>query len=96
VLARSSDAALAGDATFLLARTLTRPRDRADVLDRYVARGAPSPYREQATLERAEALLADGDRDGARRLAAELAASTSLPSPTRKRLDALRATLGAR
>jgi RNA polymerase sigma-70 factor (ECF subfamily) len=60
-----SDLALAGDAVFLLARHSPDPAGRASLLEEYIARDPPSPYREQAMVERAEALLRAGDRSSA-------------------------------
>jgi hypothetical protein len=62
----ASDPSLAGDAAFLLARSAASARERAEVLERYVARPRPSPYREQAEVERARALVEAGDAARAR------------------------------
>jgi hypothetical protein len=59
-LLRSSDAALAGDAAFLLARSTDAAAERADVLARYLRANPPEPYRAQARAERATALCEAG------------------------------------
>jgi hypothetical protein len=77
-LLRSSDAPLAGDAAFLLARSASGPAERADVLARYLRTDPPEPYRAQATAERAAALCEAGNVAEAREL---LDAAGASPSP---------------
>ncbi len=92
-LVHAGDPSLAGDATFLLARSLSGPRDRAELLARYLAGGPPSPYRQQALLERADALRSDGDVVRARAIALELRQDPNLPAIVRPGLEALEARL---
>jgi hypothetical protein len=73
------DASLAGDAAFLLARTSSTSGERASVLARYLAKPRPSPYRQQAMVERAGALLASGDEAGGRAIIRTLRAEPTLP-----------------
>jgi hypothetical protein len=73
------DASLAGDAAFLLARSSTTPRERAEILARYLSKPRPTPYREQAMVERAEALLSSGDESAGRAIIRALRAERKLP-----------------
>jgi hypothetical protein len=84
-LLRSSDAPLAGDAAFLLARSAGSASERADVLARYLGTNPPDPYRAQATAERAAALCESGSVAEARAL---LDSAEASPAP-----DVARTTL---
>jgi hypothetical protein len=75
----SADPSLAGDAAFLLLGSMPTPRERLDVLDRYLAKPRPSPYLEQAEVERARALLEAGQEADARALVRTLRADPNLP-----------------
>jgi hypothetical protein len=75
----SADPSLAGDAAFLLSGSMTTPRERLDVLDRYLAKPRPSPYLEQAEIERAGALLGAGQEADARAIVRTLRANPNLP-----------------
>ena len=55
----------------------------------HLATSPPSPYREQASIERAGALVDVGDREGAVAIASALHASTSLPDVARASLSRL-------
>jgi RNA polymerase sigma-70 factor (ECF subfamily) len=67
-----ADPALAGDALFVLVRRTKSPKERAQLLASFLARNPPSPYREQAMVERAEALLDSGDKPQARAIVLSL------------------------
>jgi hypothetical protein len=88
----SDDPSLAGDAAFLLARTFDSPRERAAALAEYLASSPPSPYREQAMVERAHALLDAGDKAGAARIA-EIVKRGAIPAVIRPSLAKLEARL---
>jgi hypothetical protein len=75
----SADPSLAGDAAFLLSGSMSTPRERLEVLDRYLATPRPSPYREQAEVERARALLEVGREADARAIVRTLRAEPNLP-----------------
>jgi hypothetical protein len=75
----SADPSLAGDAAFLLSGSMSTPRERLDVLDRYLATPRPSPYLEQAEVERARALLEAGREAEARAIVQTLRAEPDLP-----------------
>jgi RNA polymerase sigma-70 factor (ECF subfamily) len=76
-----ADHELAGDAMFVLARRTADPKERAQLLAIFLARNPPSPYREQAMVERAEALLDAGDKARARAIVLALRAQ-EIPSFT--------------
>jgi hypothetical protein len=80
---------VAADAALLLARAQPSARDRADVWRAYLATSPPSPYREQASVERASALVDLGDREGAEAIASALHAAASLPDVARAGLSRL-------
>jgi hypothetical protein len=75
----SADPSLAGDAAFLLSGSMSTPRERLDVLDRYLAKPRSSPYLEQAEVERARALLEAGQEADARAIVRTLRANPNLP-----------------
>lgn len=75
----SVDPSLAGDAAFLLSGSMSTPRERLEVLDRYLAMPRPSPYSEQAQVERARALLESGQQAAARAILQTLRAEPNLP-----------------
>ena len=86
----SADPALAGDAAFLLARSMDRPAERAAVLGRYLARRPPAPYRQQALVDQANAFLDADDAPTARAIVVDLHADPALPDvvrPSLARLD---------
>jgi RNA polymerase sigma-70 factor (ECF subfamily) len=89
-LVLSRDASLAADAVFLLARASGSPRQRAAVYASYLAHGPPSPYREQALVDEALALLDGGDAAAAGALAAEVRNGAHVPevvAPSLVRLE---------
>jgi hypothetical protein len=92
-LMKSRDVSLAGDAAFLYAQSFESPRDRGDALAQYLATEPPSPYYEQALVERAQALLDWGDTKGASLLVAELR-DREVPDVIRPSLARLEAKLG--
>jgi hypothetical protein len=73
---------------FLAERWIDEPAKRARRLADYLARRPPSPYREQAIVERGHALLDAGDVAGAREAAAEVERAT-VPSIVRPSLARL-------
>jgi hypothetical protein len=91
----SPDAELAADAVFLEARTSTSPAERAALYARFLASGPPSPYREQAAVDEAVALLEAGDVSGARARAAALRAKGHLPGIASEALERLERALAA-
>ena len=88
-LLASANLALAADAAFLLARSASAPADRADVWGRYLARHPGTPYREDAMLERAGALIAAGGSEDAADLLAELSTEATLTKVQQVRLQSL-------
>jgi len=80
------DPSLARDAATLLARSEPSAAARAAVWERYLATHPPSPHRERALLDRAEALLDAGRRAEARVILRELGAAR-LPDPQRRQLE---------
>jgi hypothetical protein len=82
----AADPSLAGDAAFLLSGSMATPRQRLDVLDHYLAKARPSPYLEQAEIERARALLEMGQKDGARAIIRTLNSKPNLPFVVRAAL----------
>lgn len=92
-LLASSDVAMAGDAAFLLAQSFSSPRERAGSLARYLDTSPPSPYREQAQLEEASALLLAGDEDEARARIDALRREHDLPRVVRLGLERLEGQL---
>ena len=78
-LLESADPSLAGDAAFLLSGSMSTPRERLEVLERYLARPRPSPYREQAEVERARGLIEAGQEAGAWAIVRTLRAEPNLP-----------------
>jgi hypothetical protein len=93
-LLRSRNAALAGDAAYVLAQAAGSPTARGEVLARYLATNPPDPYRTQATAERARALCEAGDVPAARALL-DTVAGDSLPTVTRGALARARACLAS-
>jgi hypothetical protein len=87
------DPSLAADAAFLLARSSPGAEERAEVWKRFLDTSPPSPYREQAMVERASALLDAGDAAGARALVAALRAESKVPDVARAALGRLEARL---
>ncbi len=85
----AEERAVAADAALLLARTQPSARERADVWRAYLATLPPSPYREQASIERAVALVDLGDREGAQAIASALHAANELPEVARASLARL-------
>jgi hypothetical protein len=79
-LARSIDPALAAEAVFLEAQAASQEAERVAIYERYLATRPPSPYVEQAMVERARALLRGGDVAGARACSADLHRLPLLPS----------------
>jgi hypothetical protein len=82
-LVRADDAPLAADAALLLARAHRDAAERAAVWATYLASSPPSPYREQALVERAKALLDAGDVAGAHAVVSALGPPASLPDVVR-------------
>jgi hypothetical protein len=60
-LPRSADPALVANGLFLEARAAGGEAERVEMYERYIATRPPSPYMEQAMVERARALLRGGD-----------------------------------
>jgi hypothetical protein len=85
---------VAAAAALLLARSQPGPRDRAEVWREYLGTSPPSPYREQASIERANALLDVGDRAGAQAIATALHAARALPDVARAGLARLDDRIG--
>jgi len=79
-LAQSTDPAVVADAVFLEARASRREAEQAEIYERYLATSPPSPYLEEAMVERARALLRGGDTAGARACVEELHRLPRLPS----------------
>jgi hypothetical protein len=71
------------------------PRDRAEVLAKYLAMAPPSPYREQAQVERGVALLEGGDAEGARTVVRALRAKNDLAPVVRSALLRLERALAS-
>jgi hypothetical protein len=88
-LLTSANLALAADAAFLLARSASAPAERADVWGRYLTRHPGTPYREDAMLERAGALIAAGGSEDAADLLAELSTEATLTKVQQVRLQSL-------
>ena len=88
-LSRSRDPALAADAVFLQARAKHSPRERAEAYARYLAGAPPSPYREQAMVERGSALADAGDIAGARAIVTALRGQATLPEVVHSALEGL-------
>lgn len=82
------DASLGADAATLLARSFPAPSDRAAAWGRYLATRPPSPHRERAMLERADALLDARRAVEADALLEELRRST-LDAGQKRQLDRL-------
>jgi hypothetical protein len=87
-LAASTDPALAADAVFLDARA-SSVAERVEVYERYLATQPPSPFREEAMVERARALILHGDAAGARACVDELHKGPQLPSIVRASVEDL-------
>jgi hypothetical protein len=77
---------------FLASRWTDDPSARARALASYLARRPPSPYREQAIVERGHALADAGDLAGARGAVAEIERAP-VPSVVRPSLARLAARL---
>jgi hypothetical protein len=82
------DVRLAADAATLLARSEPSAPARAEAWARYLATSPPSPYRERAMLERAEALFDAGRVSDANVVLGELRSAT-LSEPQRRQLERL-------
>jgi hypothetical protein len=93
-LLADADLSLAADAAFLLARSVSAPADRCDVWGRYLARRPGTPYREDATLERAAALIDAGRKEDAADLLAQLSTEATLSKVQEARLRALQSQIG--
>ena len=87
-LAACPDVRLAADATTLLARTDPSPAARAATWQSFLATSPPSPYRERAMLERAEALFDAGQAADANAVVAQLRAMP-LSEAHQRQLDRL-------
>jgi hypothetical protein len=79
---------LAADAATLLARSFAAPADRAAAWGRYLATKPPSPHREKAMLERADALL-DARRGGEANAVLDELRRGPLTDAQRRQLDRL-------
>jgi predicted negative regulator of RcsB-dependent stress response len=93
-LLADADLSLAADAAFLLARSASVPAERAEVWGRYIARHPGTPYREDATLERAAALIDAGRNGDAADLLAQLSTEATLSKVQEARLRALQSQIG--
>jgi hypothetical protein len=79
-LGRSADPALVADGLFLSARAAGGEAERVQMYERYIATRPPSPYMEQAMVERARALLRGGDVLRSRAALEEIRRLPQLPS----------------
>jgi hypothetical protein len=89
-LERGPDLALAADAATLHARSFGSASARAEVWARYLATLPPSPYRERAMLDRADALLDAHRTVEALAVIDDVAAAPSLADAQRRQIDRLR------
>ncbi|HEY2516450.1 MAG TPA: hypothetical protein VGI39_36520 [Polyangiaceae bacterium] len=92
-LLAAREPALAADAALLLARAQATPDRRAATWREYLSTAPPSPYRERAAIERAEALLEAGDVAGARGIVGELEGAPALPDVVKGAVAWLRSRL---
>jgi hypothetical protein len=92
-LVTDANLSLAADAAFLLARAASAPAERAEVWGRYLARHPGTPYREDAMLERAGALITAGRTDEAADLLAQLSTEATLTNLQQVRLVSLQSQI---